>query len=92
MKKEALKFSERVAKSQEDKDQQDIQYKLEDQQEQLKADIKETSRTCKRVDREAEEMKDDINVSWTTLAEKVDESRRYKQGLEDLKELQKELF
>ena len=90
--KEALKFSNRVAKSQEDKDQQDVQYKLEDQQEQLKADIKETSRTCKETDRDVETMKDDINVSWTSLAEKIDESRRYKQGLEDLKNLQKELF
>jgi hypothetical protein len=37
-------------------------------------------------------MKDDIGVDWASLAEKIDEKRRFEQGLKDLKELKEELF
>lgn len=65
---------------------------MEDQQEQLKADIKETSRKCKKLNREIEDMKNDLYVNWENLAKKIDELSRYEKGLSIFKSLEEELF
>ena len=65
---------------------------LEDQQEQLNADLKATSRKCEEIKREIEIMKDSADVVWTQLVGKMDELRRFQQGLSDLEALKKELF
>lgn len=65
---------------------------MEDQEKQLEADITATSRKCDSLTREVETMKNDSQVSWIQLVEKIDELERYQKGLKTLEDLKTELF
>ena len=88
----SLKFAQRVSKSEEDKSSEERKWKIEDKRDQLKANIKATKRGVKRVTREIDGMKDNIDVDWMALVGMIGEQKALKEGLKIIKKLYKELF
>lgn len=68
----SLKFKDRVFIPVEEKNQQEILWRIEDKEAQLKAIIKEYKRDKARIELENEKMKSSIHLDWEALLKNID--------------------
>ena len=89
---EFIKYAQRVQKSQEEKDAQELQYQVEDAEDQLSADIKATSREVTKAERVLEGLYGSMPFDSQAILAQEDNVESLKVGLKRLESLKKRLF
>ena len=87
-----VKFSERVLASQSEKDQLELQYQIEDAEDQLKSDIKATERALTQAKRELEKSYSNLPFNTQNILNAEANVDSLTEGLAKSKALLKKLF
>lgn len=87
-----LKYAERLQKSSEEKESEEIQHRIEDAELQLKSDILATRRAISPARKKLENAKGRFPFDSAFILEQKSELKSLEEGLKELEELQKELF
>ena len=87
-----VKFSERVLASQSEKDQLELQYQIEDAEDQLKSDIKATERALTKAKRELEKSYGALPFNTQNILNAEANVDSLTEGLAKSKALLKKLF
>lgn len=87
-----LKYSDRLAQSQQDKDQQDRAFQVEQAELQLQSDILATKRSLTEANSTLNTLKGAANFNSSAIIEQQGVVEGLQNGLKALEKLQKELF